>query len=824
MISAFLTITVKAQKPNVLVILTDDQGWADIGYNNPDVYTPNMDALAAEGIQFTNNYSMPQCTPSRIALMTGRFPGRFGTEGLTATTEQVFPLGTTTMASVLKANGYETHTAGKWHMGFDFDYGPNNYGFDHSYGSNSGGIGMYDHRYRVGTDQEICWHRNHQIIPGYENGEHVTDLCTNDAINFIENYRDFSKPFLMYMAYNAPHTPLDERGQFVDTPTQLDLNNPNRWLNEDDIEWFHDPMGKIQSEPDPERRLYLAVLNHLDDAIGKIVTTLKNEGLYDNTIIIFSSDNGPQISWGGGAYLDDLNVTDFNPDSPYRGDKTDTYEGGILVPGFVVWPNRIAPRVEQDPVHLVDWLPTLRGIINDESAEAIDFDGQNLSCLLFNDEDLEERSLYFRRRNSQFSLQYNRWKIVREGVNAPLSASDWQLYNLDTDPYETNNVASSNNVIVQDLHQRYLQHLDKDLDFLNDFGLPDNIDEDNCDIEVLCPDFDQNLIGALCDDNDPCTISDIYIDACICAGTFGPDTDNDGTCDTQDQCPNLDNTLIGTSCDDGDICTIGDVYLTNCSCAGMFTDADDDDICDAYDDCINTFSIYEETFNGSLGNYTVESGAFSSPNTAYENFTQQSGSVELQVGGADNTTQTNMSLAISTNFTANGIDDYYINIEYILDVAEGYDADEWTQVILNIDDQAVNYNGNNYLSELVAGSPSTTELTSLNIVLNGLSVGMHNLTFGILNNKKTYGTELSTLTINNISINTDCPEICPDYIIESDSSTITNSKSAITGIETNGSILSNSNITYQAGDSIILKTKFEVHEVATFEAKIGDCQ
>ncbi|MEM1304884.1 MAG: sulfatase-like hydrolase/transferase, partial [Planctomycetota bacterium] len=158
--------------PNVVVIVTDDQGWGDIGYNNPRVYTPNLDRLAAGGARLTQHYAMSQCTPTRLALMTGRYPGRFGTSGLSATNDPVLPHGTTTLATMLREAGYETYLIGKWHLGSDPEHGPNYHGFDASYGSFTGAVGAYEHFYRPGRYAE-AWHRNHAPIPGHENGVHV---------------------------------------------------------------------------------------------------------------------------------------------------------------------------------------------------------------------------------------------------------------------------------------------------------------------------------------------------------------------------------------------------------------------------------------------------------------------------------------------------------------------------------------------------------------------------------------------------------------------------------------------------------------------------
>jgi len=214
-----------ARQPNILCILSDDQGWADIGYNNPNVYSPNLDKLAAEGATFTQHYVTPQCTPTRVALMTGRYPSRFGGAALQASNAPAFPLGTPTLASMLRQQGYRTYLAGKWHLGSDPQFGPNHFGFDSSYGSLAGAVGMYDHRYRTGRYQNT-WHRDHRLIDGAENGVHATDLVTVEAIRIIKQQN--SQPFFLYLPFQSVHTPLDERGKFANQPTQRDPKKPGR--------------------------------------------------------------------------------------------------------------------------------------------------------------------------------------------------------------------------------------------------------------------------------------------------------------------------------------------------------------------------------------------------------------------------------------------------------------------------------------------------------------------------------------------------------------------------------------------------------------------
>ncbi|MCA8973169.1 MAG: sulfatase-like hydrolase/transferase [Planctomycetes bacterium] len=449
------------ERPNVLLILSDDQGWADIGYNNPDVYSPNLDALAKGGACFTQHYVMPQCTPTRVALMTGRYPSRFGGAALQASNAPAFPAGTPTIATMMKASGYATFLAGKWHLGSTPDHGPALFGFDSSYGSLAGAVGNYDHRYRTGQF-ERTWHRDCKLIEGGENGTHTTDLLTREAIRIIEQKR--AQPFFLYLPFTAVHTPLDERDEFTNRPTQLDPDDPTRWLDEAEIRWFHDPDGVIQRERDPEKRLLLAAVHHLDHAIGRIVEALERTGQRDNTLILFSSDNGPQGSWGGNAYPDDLKLTDFNQPLPMRGMKIDVYEGGIHVPAFANWPGHIVPGERDDPMHIIDWYPTLAALVGHRPSPPIAWDGIDLGPALFGGESLPQRDLYWTwsSRINRWALRSGDWKIVRYGREVPAAAEDWQLYSLVDDPREAHDVGAEHEEVRADLHRRFLQQRQRD--------------------------------------------------------------------------------------------------------------------------------------------------------------------------------------------------------------------------------------------------------------------------------------------------------------------------------------------------------------------------
>lgn len=448
-------------QPNVVLLVSDDQGWADVGYNNPKVYSPRIDALAASGLRFAQSYAMPQCTPTRVALLTGRYPGRFGAAALQASNALAIPHGTPTLASLFGAHGYATFLSGKWHLGSQPEDGPNHFGFDSSYGSLAGAVGMYDHRYRAGRFART-WHRDHEILDRAENGVHATDLVTDEAVRVIEAERDL--PFFLYVAFHSVHTPLDERGKFVDRPTQPDPDDPTRWLGEDEIEWFHDPKRVIQGERDPERRLFLAAVHHLDHAVGRIVDALERSGQRENTLIVFTSDNGPQGSWPGGAYPDDLALSDFNQPLPMRGKKLDVWEGGIHVPAFAVWPGRIAPGELRDPVHVVDWFATFATLLGHRDELDRGRDGIDLGPALFDREPLPERDLYWiwNVRTDRWALRRGTWKIVHYGRDEPTSPAAWQLFDLAHDPAEQHDVAADNPDTVADLHRAFLAHRARD--------------------------------------------------------------------------------------------------------------------------------------------------------------------------------------------------------------------------------------------------------------------------------------------------------------------------------------------------------------------------
>ena len=415
-----------AQRPNILLIVSDDQGFNDVGYHNPEMRTPHLDGLARSGIELDCHYVQPQCTPTRVALLTGRYPSRFGLHCCEASNEQAFPIGTLTIASLLKSAGYATGMSGKWHLGSRPEWGPNHYGFDSSHGSLAGAVGMYDHRYRLDSPFAVTWHRDHEF---FEEVGHVTDLVAKEGVRWIEQHADGDSPWFFYVPFHAVHAPLVE-------------GDP-RW---------HKLNAHIA---DFDRRLYAAAVSHMDHAIGRLLEALEQTGQRSNTLVLFTSDNGGQVNHGGNAYPPpDPKLTNFSSNLPFRGKKTEVYEGGYRVVALANWPGRLGPRKVTEPIHAVDWLPTLAGLVGQAIPADAGLDGRDVWPVLSGSKaSLPSRPIYTvwggtRRRES---LRLGDWKILRN------QGSEWELYDLGNDPSEQMNLADSQTQRVQELLELYQQ-------------------------------------------------------------------------------------------------------------------------------------------------------------------------------------------------------------------------------------------------------------------------------------------------------------------------------------------------------------------------------
>lgn len=400
----------EARRPNILFIVSDDQGWNDIGYHNPKIRTPNLDALARGGVELDCHYVQPQCTPTRVALMTGRYPCRFKNGSTQASNALAFPMGTPTLASLLKTVGYTNGMSGKWHLGSKPEWGPNHHGFDYSHGSLAGAVGMYDHRYRLSSPFAVTWHRNHEII---EEEGHVTDLTAREAVKWIEDHAQSSGPWFFYVPFHAVHTPIVEK----------------------DPKWS---AINAHFERD-DRRAFAAAVSHMDDAVGQMVSALDRTGQRRDTLIVFTSDNGAQVNYRGGNYpAPDPSLKNFSSNEPLRGQKTGIYEGGYRVPAFANWPGSLEPRKCEQPMHIVDWVPTIARLAGYEIPSDLALDGRDAWPWLSAAAAIESRTFYivWGRGRQRVALRHGDLKILKKGKNAA-----WELYDLGRDPHETKNLA-----------------------------------------------------------------------------------------------------------------------------------------------------------------------------------------------------------------------------------------------------------------------------------------------------------------------------------------------------------------------------------------------
>ena len=363
--------------PNVLFILADDLGYGDFGCLNGGVSsTPVLDQLMGEGVCFSQHYSgSPVCNPSRAALLTGRYPHRTGSiDTLEWRGLERLSLEETTLADVLRGAGYRTGLIGKWHLGsFDPRYHPVERGFDEALCFRGGMHDYYDWRLESGRG----------VVRG--DGRYLTDVWTEAAIDFIG--RDPSRPFFLHLNYNAPHTPLQ--------------------APEEDVAPFREREG-VNAEV---ATLY-GMIKRMDTGIGALLETLEGRGLLENTLVIFTSDNGPQFGFAG----DPERLSRAN--CQLNGAKGSVYEGGIRVPLLMRWPGGLAERREiREMVHFCDWFPTLLGLLGIRHEPEFPLDGVDQSGLLRGDSGGYPEDRYW---------QWNRY-TPEVSCNAAVRSGDWKL-------------------------------------------------------------------------------------------------------------------------------------------------------------------------------------------------------------------------------------------------------------------------------------------------------------------------------------------------------------------------------------------------------------
>ena len=401
------------EKPNVIVIYTDDQGSIDLNiYGAKDLQTPNMDAIVKSGIRFTQFYGAPVCSPSRAGLMTGKTPQRAGVPGNVPSvpvTTRGLQGAQYTMAEMFKDAGYKTAHIGKWHLGDQPGMLPNDQGFDYSFGHHVGCIDNFSHFYYWHGPNRHDLYRNGEEV--FYDGQFFPDLMVKEASAFITENRN--APFFLFFAMNTPHYP------YQGTP-----------------EWLKYYQDKGVAYP---RDLYAAFLSTQDDKIGELISKLKSLNLMENTIIVFQSDNGysteERAHFGGGNA------------GPYRGAKSCLFEGGFRVPAAISWPGTLpADEVRSQFSVNADWMPTLAELC-EIKLNLNDLDGKSLMPVINNPSTKSQHNEVFSwQHGKQWATRSGKWKLLGNPVDksnqAPLTEEDKRfLVNLETDPGEQTNLA-----------------------------------------------------------------------------------------------------------------------------------------------------------------------------------------------------------------------------------------------------------------------------------------------------------------------------------------------------------------------------------------------
>lgn len=413
--------------------MTDDQGYGDLScMGSSDFVTPNLDSLAANGARFTNWYSnSPVCSPSRAALLTGRYPAKAGVREILAGHRRATGLlpKSPTIATALKKEGYTTNLVGKWHLGLADNSRPNQNGFDYFYGFMAGCIDYYSHVFYWGMADghtnpcHDLWENETEL---YDNGKYFTDLVTDKAVERIRTCATAEQPFFLYVGYNAPHYPMHAPQKYMDRFQHLP--------------W--------------DRQVMAAMISAVDDGVGSIIDELKRNGIYENTCIFFQSDNGPS--------RESRNWMDGRPDPYYgghtgslKGHKYSLFEGGIRVPGIFCWPDRIpAGQVISEPCAAMDIFPTLLTAAGGDPSQ-YRIDGKNLEDVLIHGGATPHEDIFWEM-GQQTAVRSGVYKLVLNGVLVEGEPTPETVFlsNLAEDPSESVNLADKYPEITEQLTRK----------------------------------------------------------------------------------------------------------------------------------------------------------------------------------------------------------------------------------------------------------------------------------------------------------------------------------------------------------------------------------
>jgi arylsulfatase A-like enzyme len=408
------------QRPNILFIVADDLGWKDVGFHGSDIKTPNLDRLAADGAKLEHFYVQPMCTPTRAALMTGRYPLRYGLQ------TAVIPAGSTyglaidewLLPQALKEAGYTTAIIGKWHLGHaDMKYWPRQRGFDYQYGPLIGEIDYFTHK----AEGVVDWYRNNNRV--VEDG-YSTTLLGDAAVKLINEHNP-AKPLFLYLAFNAAHTPYQSTQEYLD---------------------------RYKNIADPARRAYAASITAMDVQIGRVVEALDRKKMRDNTLIVFISDNGgTRNAMFTGAIADVSNMKIPCDNGPFREGKGMNYEGGTRVVALANWPGHIKPGTTVDGmIHVVDWYPTLVRLAGGNTAKAKPLDGMDVWATICDGKPSPRTEIVYNIEPFRAAIRQGDWKLLWR-TTLPFSV---ELYNISQDPSEKDNVAEQHPDVVASLQKR----------------------------------------------------------------------------------------------------------------------------------------------------------------------------------------------------------------------------------------------------------------------------------------------------------------------------------------------------------------------------------
>jgi len=420
-----------AKKPNIIIILADDLGWGDVGYHGSDIRTPNIDGLAKEGLILNRYYTAPICSPTRVGLLTGRYPNRVGIRQATIPPWSDFGLDTSEvlLPQMLARAGYQNRAIiGKWHLGHaTLQYHPMNRGFTHFYGHLNGAIDYFSHK----REGEPDWQNDFGTSKdqGYS-----TDLLTAEAVKCIGSYAKQS-PFFMYVAFNAPHGPFQAKDEDLKL-YGFDPAKPRYASQGGGGDEGAEEAGNTVGHGNTIHQTYKAMVTCLDRGIGEILQAIKKAGIEDNTIVMFMSDNGAP---GGQA----------GSNGELRGVKFNEWEGGVRVPAIIKWPKMIkGARQSEQLIGYVDVMPTLLDIAGIKSAPKKPFDGISMLPVLTAKTAEIKRELYL----GHGALINNQWKLIKAHSGNPgMRLKEDMLFKIPADYSETSDQKAANATVYEQL-------------------------------------------------------------------------------------------------------------------------------------------------------------------------------------------------------------------------------------------------------------------------------------------------------------------------------------------------------------------------------------